>query len=332
VSRLNHSVNKLVIHLSIVTQLLFLSNISHAGSLQASYGQLEQEVTIQETSIITKPEGGVLSLSFDLNDKWNLSVDYQEWQDDQTVTPTNNSTATPATQLPFPAQVNLDLQTWGTGISYYHEAWSFSSQFSVSNDDTAIYKGARSKDFREEHLKSTSLSGSVAYSWSVVNWLYNASLAAQYSDWDLQAQQVTPAKKKENRPLEQSTSLDEFSSGDSSTINASLSMARYWSLNQNQGMLVGALVAWNYLLSGESSMVTRNGKNLPPPPANNVNAPRFNNRIPSLSSAGDDNSGQLSLYFSYDISEQWSVDIDIARGIGSDFNGQSWSLGGSYSF
>jgi hypothetical protein len=331
VSRLNHRFNKIVISLSIVVQALFLSNSSHAGSLQASYGQLEQEVTIQETSIITQPEGGVLSLSFDLNDKWNLSFDYQQWQDDQAVSISVNPTDA-SVQLLFPAQVSLDLQTWGTGISYYHDAWSFSSQFSVSNDDTAIYKGTRLKDFREEHLKSTSLSGSVAYSWSGVNWLYNASLAAQYSDWDLLALQATPAKALNNRPPQQSTAQEESSSGNSSTINASLSMARYWSLNTNQGILVGALVSWNYLLSGESSMLTRNGKNLPPPPKNNVNAPRFNNRIPSLSSAGDDNSGQLSLYFSYDISEQWSVDIDTARGIGSDFNGQSWSIGGSYSF
>ena len=95
---------------------------------------------------------------------------------------------------------------------------------------------------------------------------------------------------------------------------------------------MGALVAWNYVLSGESSTTARNGNNIPPPQSNNPSTPRANNRSPSLSSIGDDNSGQFALYLSYDISDKWSLDFDIAKGIGSDFNGQSWSIGASYSF
>ena len=324
VSNLNYAFSKPILHLSIAGLIVCLSNASHAGSLQASYGQLEQQVALQDKSILTKPDGGALSLSFDLDDHWNLSVGYQNLQDNQSIDPTASQS--------FSGQVNIDLQTWSTAISYYHNAWSFSSQYSVANDDTTIYLGNRLQEFREEALKSTSLSGSVAYGWNNVNWFYNASIAAQYSDWDLRAQQTMPNEVPQGDPREQSSQFVETSGGNSSTVNASLSMARYWFLDQNKGVLVGALVAWNYVLSGESSTTARNGNNIPPPQSNNPRTPHTSSRSPSLSSIGDDNSGQFSLYLSYDISDTWSLDFDIAKGIGSDFNGQSWSIGSSYTF
>ncbi|NQZ12998.1 MAG: hypothetical protein HRT35_38120 [Algicola sp.] len=147
-------------------------------------------------------------------------------------------------------------------------------------------------------------------------------------------------------PAPQSDLLTEINSGDSSSISTSFSVARFWSLTENTGVLVGAILSWNHMLSGDSVLVSSNGRNIPPNRAgqggnnapavagaaggNNFNRAGNNNGLSSVS--GDDSYGQVSFYVSYDLTESVSVDFDYGVDIGTDENDAVWSVSLGYFF
>jgi hypothetical protein len=323
--------------------LFVLSGNSYGNSVNVSYGQLKQHVSFSDEAVTLKPIGPSVSLSFDLSDEWSLDLDYHNWQDDLTVN--NNFTA------------DSDLKTISTSVNYYKDSWSFSGSYSDSTDDTELVSVRRpTKKYSTEKTASKSFGGSVGYGWVSGNLFYNFSFGAQLSDWDSNMVQantpVNPPPPPEPPPggggqgqpppppPEPQTNIStEVNSGDSTSASTSVSIARYWSLSEDTGVLLGTLLSWNYVLSGDSVLVSQTGRgiNQPPPQPNappggggqNINR-AGNNGISSIS--GDDNYGQLSFYISYDLTSSWSIDLDTGFDIGTDENDQIWSLSLGYFF
>jgi len=303
---------------------MLIATTSFGSNLSINYSQLAHPITLQEQNILLKPTGSAIFLSTDISEHWNIGVDYQVWQDDD--------------NYQNLAIVDLELLTWGGSVNYYQDNWFFSTNISRSEDDLLISNPRRQENYRNENTQTTSLGALVGYNGSQGNWLYDVSIGAQYSDWDIETKQQKVPK---DKPI---SSLTEQFSDSSTSINTAFSLAHYWSLTENTGVLAGAMISWNYMLSDDDDLADSQFDSSAENSATfSRNTSRLSQRTilqptgGSISSAsritsGDDNYGQLSFYLSYDINQSLAIDFDTSLEIASDNSSQTWSAGLSYSF
>ncbi|WDE13461.1 hypothetical protein [Thalassomonas haliotis] len=308
--------HKRLLPLTLVLGASLVSVNSFADSLDLAYGELEQHVELQNETLLLKPSGLSLFFSHDLNPDWNISAFYQSMGDD------NNTGDQPD------VDVDLDLNTYGGNINYYQDNWSFSAGLSVSDDEQKITSGTLRPGSRDEETSAVSLSTSVGYGDSQGNWLYDVSLGLQYSDWEVDTYMDVPPGG--NQPQDSSRSDNSLG------VNTSISLGHYWSLADNRGVLAGAMLSWSYILSGDTLSDGQNtggaGNNSGPgsPGARTRGSRRGATSLSATS--GDDNYGQFLMYLSYDINSRWSLSLDTATEIASDYAEQSWSLNLGYAF
>jgi len=92
------------------------------------------------------------------------------------------------------------------------------------------------------------------------------------------------------------------------------------------------MFSWNYQFSGDENLTTFN---TPPPPRTTRSQPATSPNIstnPSRVTSGDDNYGQITSYLSYDINQNWSVDVDTSIEVATTNNNLSWAMGINYTF
>lgn len=287
--------------------LLAISNHANAASIDISYGQQEYQVQLQDETVTLTPVGNAISFSANLTDDFSMGLNYQNWQDDKN----------------FDNRVNTDvtLSTAGASLSYYLDNWSFSTNYSQSEVDTKISGLKRKQNIKNENIDSSSFGGSIGYGFAKNDWFYGLLISGLYSDWDFDKYQVK-TKRDEGIPKKVTT---EKSSGNSSSISSSLSAAYYIPLENETGLMLGGLLTWNYLVSGDSALISRNGRNIN---TRKNGSPRnvTTNSAALNSISGDDSYGQFALYASYDINDAWSVDIDTSINIASDYDAYTWSI------
>ncbi|PAJ74774.1 hypothetical protein CJF42_08830 [Pseudoalteromonas sp. NBT06-2] len=297
--------------------LLTLSSNSNATSISVSYGQQEYQVSLQNETVNLTPVGNAVSFSTNITDNLNLNLNlnYQNWQDDR-----NHENRVNA---------EVELTTIGTSLSYYLDNWSFSSNYSQSTVDTKISGLRREINFNNENIDSASLGGSIGYGFIKGDWFYGILVGGLYSDWDFNKYQI----KDSNQDHKQSKITSEKSSGNSSIISTSLSTAYYLPFSNEKGLMLGGLLTWNYLISGDSVLISRNGKNVNTRPISRDTSRITNSNSASLNAiSGDDNYGQFALYASYDLGPSWSLDIDASINIASDYDAYAWSVSLGYIF
>jgi hypothetical protein len=300
--------------------LSLLVSSSYANNVSLNYSQLEQQISLQEESLLLKPAGPGVNVSFDLTSELILKFDYQQWQDNQQ---DNNLSA-----------VDIDLSTLGGSLSYLKNNWFYSASISASKDDIAYLRKIKSTPYRTEDTQTTSLGLNIGYNGLIDNWMYDYSVGVQYTDWTTDSiqmeNQTPPPRPGEPRPpLSNTTQMD----NNTTSINATAALARYWQLSNDNGVLAGAMLSWSYQVSGGEALSS--GNNPPPPPPRSNNPGRTNRAVGSptiRATSGDDSYGQVLLYVSYDLTSQWSIDIDTAIEVASDDNNQSWAIGMSYAF
>jgi len=292
---------------------LAISSDSNAASIDISYGQQEYQVVLQDETITLTPVGNAISFSANLTDDLSLGLNYQNWQDDKNYDNRVNA--------------DVDLTTVGTSLSYYLDNWSFSTNYSQSEVDTKILGLKRKQNINNENIDSSSFGGSVGYGFAINNWFYGILISGLYSDWDFDKYQVK-APQKEGDPEKVTT---EKSSGNSSSISSSLSAAYYIPLKDETGLMLGGLLTWNYLVSGDSILISRNGRDVNTKPNGTTRNPT-NNSAALNSISGDESYGQFALYASYDINDAWSVDIDTSLNIASVYDAYTWSVSLGYIF
>jgi len=297
---------------------------SFADSLDLAYGELEQHVELQNETLLLKPSGLSLFLSHDLSPDWTISAFYQSMSDDKNA---GNQ-----------QEVELDLNTFGGNLNYYRDNWFFSGGISVSDDEQDIDIRALRPVNRSEDTRAVSFSASLGYGDSRGNWLYDLSLGLQYSDWEIDSSTDMPPADNPPPGENQQVLMESTSSDNSLSVNTSVSLGHYWSLADNSGLMAGGMLSWSYILSGDAVSDNQNtgGARLGGEGPRNPGGRRSGRGSGTVSSlgatSGDDNYGQVLLYLSYDINSSWSLSLDMAREIASDYSEQSWSLNLGYLF
>lgn len=292
-----------------------MSSSTLANNITVNHSQLEQYITLENEDILLKPAGEGVFLSLDLNEHWLVKFNYQRWQD--------------KAQAISPVSLDLALTSLGGNLSYVKDNWYASTSIGFSDDDVS-YRGNQNRfDFRQDNTQVTSLSGVLGYSWFQDSWMFDLSIGLQYANWSIENKIFNSERAQlEGKPPEEVNTTE----SDSSSVNAGISAARYWELTQEQGVLAGIMLSWDYQFSGDNSLKT----NTPPPPIRSASSQQTITRNissnPSRITSGDDNYGQITTYLSYDMNNNWSVDVDMSIEVASTHNNQSWAIGVNYSF
>jgi len=278
------------------------SSVCYAGAAFVGYSQSEQSTLVSNQILGFSPKGTSALLSFDLTQDWSLSVDYTKLNDTQIAV--NNATG------------ELEVSSWGVGVSRYVNDWSISLSYSDWHDDLVILLN-NNLVFLDQATRSPSTSFSVAYDWEQGSWQFGLSAGAHYSDW----QQISFSPDRTNINPQ---SIDE---GKSTFISIALSTAKLIEIEQVGNMIIGSSFSWNQLTDSDSMAVSRNGRNIS----------RISNRTSSNISniagiIGTESYGQLSFYLSYDITDNVSVDVESTFDVGGEQNTQAWSLNFGYFF
>ncbi len=99
--------------------------LANANSLSIGHSQLEQKINLQNSDVLLSPAGKAAFLSLDITEDLSLGVNYQTWQDDKKIT--NKS------------DVDIEMQTWGASLSYFHDNWFFSGLVLMYNFTYSIH-------------------------------------------------------------------------------------------------------------------------------------------------------------------------------------------------
>ncbi len=289
---------------------------SFADSLTLGYEQITQRLSVLNKEVQIKPAGGSLSGSFSLTEQWQLSVDYQRYQDAQTRLSNFNT--------------SIDLMTLGAGLNYYLDDWSFSLYYNRSTDDISFISNQRNNIRQTEQNSNSSLSASADYAWSVQNWFYDLSFTSQYNGFTSDTIQSRGAEQGMIKDV-----LRTRNTGDYMLLSGGFSISHLWTLTENRAMVVGGLFTWSYQVSGNSQLLSRNGRTR--------NAASFRGHTRTITNRtgsgsvnnaliGDDNYGQVVAYVSYDLSPAWSLEFDSAVNVATASNDQSNSINLTYLF
>jgi hypothetical protein len=278
------------------------TSVCYAGAAFVGYSQSEQSTLVSNRILKFSPKGTSTLLSFDLTQDWSLSFDYTKLNDKQVAA--NN------------AKGELEVFSWGVGVSRYVNDWSFSLSYADYHDDLLVQLNDNSV-FLEQDTRSPSASFSGSYDWDQGSWQFGLSAGVHFSDW----QQVSFT------PVSRNTQTSSIDEGKSTFISFTLSTAKLIEIKQVGNMIIGSSFSWNQLTDSESLAVSRNGRNI-----SQINNRTRNNSSNITGITGTESYGLLSFYLSYDITDAVSVDIDSTFDVGGEQKTQAWSLNLGYLF
>jgi hypothetical protein len=274
----------------------------YAKAVFVGYLQSEQSTLVSNKILEFSPKGTTALLSFDITPDWSLSVDYTKLNDKHLAA--NN------------AGGELDVSSWGVGVSRYINDWSFLFSYSDWHDDLKV----QLKDnvgFLDQATRSPSVSISGAYDWNQGHWQFGLSAGMHLSDW----QQISIT------PVGPNTRTKSVNEGKSTFISIALSTAKLIEITHVGNMLIGSSFSWNQLTDSDSLTDSPNGRSIS----------RVNNRTGHDHSniagiTGTESYGLLNFYLSYDITDAVSVDVDSTLDLGGEQNTQAWSINLGYLF
>ena len=275
-----------------------------AGSVYLGYSQTEQLSVAGNRSLNFEPNGNVALISFDLNDNLSLTFDYADLADDVSIT--NNVSG------------KLDIKSWGIGASYYWAAWSFSANYSSWQDDLIIPLPNVEQTLFTQRSESPSSALSLAYNWDLAAWHVAIMAGIHYGDWR-QYQEVI------NRETQAEQSS--LNGGNSSFVSMQVLMGRLITVGGQEDLMLGASLGWNQITSSGSAAIARNGRNV-----SQVKNRTAAYRLSAAAVTGTESYGQLNLYASYNMNDDWLVDLDLNFDLGSEDNTQAWSVNIGYLF
>ncbi|MCV2883786.1 hypothetical protein OE749_03595 [Aestuariibacter sp. AA17] len=277
-------------------------NTASAHSLYIGAGQSEQTASAGPNSFDFTPWGYSVYGAFNATDNLILSADIY--------------TANEKKRLSRNVEGEVDIHAWSIGASYFLDNWTWSFSYAGWEDELTLHANFERRERVDQATDAPSLSASVAYDWQLDNWQISSTLGLHRAEWE----------KREHRfdGRRSNTSLDE---GHSTFASVSLSASHAWHVESSRFVVLGASVRWNEALNDESEAVSRNGRNV-----NQIQDRFIRNMINAQAAVGSESYGQMSTYFSYDIIEDWSVDVSISRDFGTTVSSTSWSLNVGHQF
>ncbi|MFT4809528.1 MAG: hypothetical protein ACI9LX_002877 [Paraglaciecola sp.] len=286
-----------------ILSLWAFSNVQ-AGSVYLGYSQTEQLSVARNRSLNFEPNGNVALISFDLNDNLSLTFDYADLADGVSIT--NN------------VSDKLDIKSWGIGASYYWAAWSFSANYSFWQDDLIISLPNAEQTLFTQRSESPSSAISLAYNWDLTAWQLGLMAGIHYGDWRQYQELINRETQAEQSSL---------NGGNSSFVSVQVLMARIMTVGGQEDLMLGGSLGWNQITSSGSAAIARNGRNV-----SQIKNRSAANRLSASGVTGTESYGQLNLYASYNLNDDWLVDLDLNFDLGSEDNTQAWSLNIGYLF
>lgn len=274
-----------------------------SASLSLRAGQYKQNLVLGENQTDIRPSGYDLSASFTITPNLVIHLDYSRYNDEANFLQSND--------------LDYKKDSFGAGLNYYLGNWSLTTQYSTLNESLIIANNRHNLTLYEEDYRSPGYLISAAYDFdhasTEASWLFTASTSLQYNDWQLDLIRV-------ERPIENEVFNTGTDKGDTLFADVSFSAARFIALSANDILYVGGTLGWNHLISGEASIVSRNGVtiqqyiNTRSTSRNRLNQASFSNSIQG------EQYGLASLFISYNLTENFSLDLDYSTSFAADEN------------
>jgi hypothetical protein len=169
-----------------------------------------------------------------------------------------------------------------------------------------------------QRSESPSSALSLAYNWDLAAWHVAIMAGIHYGDWR-QYQEVI------NRETQAEQSS--LNGGNSSFVSMQVLMGRLITVGGQEDLMLGASLGWNQITSSGSAAIARNGRNV-----SQVKNRTAAYRLSAAAVTGTESYGQLNLYASYNMNDDWLVDLDLNFDLGSEDNTQAWSVNIGYLF
>lgn len=294
---------------------------TNASSIAIAAGQFEQHINIGENSKTLTPKGYQVAASFGLSEHFSVSADLGQFEQEDSFS-TN-------------ANIKLKKNTWGIAGNYFWQDYSVSLRYAkVSEDISVRTKRANNIAYQEEFTAPT-YGFSASYSFTLGNenkeqlWYINTSFGVQHTDWELDLLRLHRPFELTSNQLTQSTGVD---AGDNTFADIGIAASHYIPYSDNNGVYFGLSLSWNHLISGETSIISRNGRSISQL-LERSNSRLVNSRATYLTQAVEgEEYGLTSIFVSFDISHNWSLDLDYSTSFAADENADSAYITLAYAF
>lgn len=275
----------------------------NAHSIYVGYGQTEQTSTLGQNTLDLNPGGQSVLITFDPSDKVSVYAEYSSLEDDQSINDRLSG--------------SVDIDSLSLGSTYYLDNWSVSGTYTDWQDSLIIDNDQNNTRPVEQTTDANSYSLSLSYDKTFENWLLGVNTGVHYSDWRQNGHTL-------NRENELNDSVDK---GNSTFISVGVSAAHYTSLGADASLMLGGSVGWNQLTDNESTAVLRNGRNI-----SQIANRTIRNFVNFQNIVGSESYGQINLFASFDLTQDWVADFNVAQDFGGEESSTAWSVNLGYQF
>lgn len=287
----------------ITGSLICLNLPVHATAVYVGYSQAEQTSVIGNQSLALTPSGQSLLVSFDLSEALSFS--------------TQVSRLTDSVQVTNKASGDVDIDSLSATVHYLKDNWSYSLGVNDWQDDLLIKGTGRNARVQKQSTQSKSVFASVGYDWQHDEWDWGLSAGVHMSRW----QQDNSDKHKDGNVR---SSVED---GDSTFFNLAISGSYFHPISQSAGVMLGSSVSWNELIESESKTVARNGRNI-----GQITKPGAGSRLSNQGVFGTESYAQVNAYAVLLFADDWSIDINVATDLATEYNSTAISASIGYSF
>ncbi len=297
------STHILTFHPLVFVLFLPLGFTTQAASVSIGLSQSEQTSFVQDRQLDFVPQGITAFVSHDFTEKLSVSVNHTHLQDDKS--------------LAKLIAGKVDIKSWQLGVQYYWDDWSISASFSDWQDSLNIQSTQSTRLTIEQQTESPSTSLSLTRDWSYGDWHLALTSGVHVNQW----------RHRSYRDATNLTAQSEVNKGTSTFVSVTASASRLINLSNSSFVIVGSGLSWNQLTRSESSLVSRNGRNI-----SQITNRTRGTTINLQSVTGSESYGQLNAYLSYNLSKNWIVDADISYDFGGETNSLAYAISVGYLF
>ena len=303
--------------LSFSACLVTIPNFVMANSISMAYGGYQDTLYIGENRVELEPMGVSVFAQFNVNDAMTLNASYSKFDD-------NNS-------FNDIANVDLENQNIALGISYNWQDWLVFVDYSDTDEDVKIQAKSRDIRFYDEEYRAPAWSIGISHgdfigdfdSATASPWYWSISAKTLYTDWERDTKRVS-------QPLQDPIIKTGKDAGDSWFASVGISLSQYMPTSGDAGFNYGGSLSWHHLISGESGIVSRNGRSISQISASRqLTSSQQSNFSQKVSG---DQYGIVAIFFGYSLNNDFSIEFDTSTSVAADENSASINLSANYYF
>lgn len=272
-----------------------------ANSFSVGYQNAEYTLELAESNQTIKLGGMNIFANIDISERLSVSAETYDLSNDKSIERGVNA--------------SLDASSWTLSASYSLESAYLSLQYTDIQQEEVYTVTDAIRPLESQDSDYRIYSATFGYDWTLDNWQVGSSMGVHLSDW----QQMALRRPEPQNPIDV---IDE--DGNSTFVSLSFNLSRYHAWSQSSDLIWGTGVTWNQLIEDD---LTQNIS--PMAPNNSANRPGPTNAsLPT----GTESYAQINAYIAFFFAEHWQLDANTSMDIGSDQDGQFWSVNLGYNF